>query len=117
MLLSQGEATPISGCLPLSAIATGDGSRTGDRVPRGDAGWRRCIRLPLPGSHLSGRGGGEHVLVVELLVQVHWFGPGPEAEVQEFDEDRERDGEIDVALLNVLAEPVGHQGHADEEQE
>ena len=43
--------------------------------------------------------------------------PGPETEVEDFDEDRESHREIDVALGNVQIPALGHEGHPDEQQE
>ena len=41
----------------------------------------------------------------------------PDADVDHLDEHREAHREVDVALRDVLAEPVGHQRHADQQQE
>src|SRR5512142_1803503 len=52
------------------------------------------------------------------FVEPHGRLPSPaHAHVQELDPERERHGEVDVALLDVLPERLGDEHHADQDQE
>src|SRR5215213_4776415 len=69
----------------------------------------------LPASLLWGNR--QHILVEELLVEMHRLALLAQPQVEDLDKNREGHREVDVPLRNVLSQPLGHERHADQEQE
>src|SRR5262245_24518573 len=61
--------------------------------------------------------GAWRLLLHILLAQVDRLALLAQPQVEHLDENRKSHGEVDVALRDVLVEPLGDQRHADQQQE
>src|SRR5215208_4397098 len=80
----------------------------GPRSPRRCTGW-----LPATGP----RSNWQHVLVIDLLMEMDRLALLAQSQVEDLDHDGEGHRKVDVPLRNMLSKSLGEERHPDQEEE